>query len=292
MCQPLRLLRRSPVWAGLLALTLVLGACSTPRAGTGSETLAPETEAPPVEAQVPASTGAAGRESGGDTRGSRSSEASGDSRKRGRSTAAEESITEPQLGVYDYTISGTYQYGSESRQRYPSKARMVVEYVGKDEDPEESGPQFTTRTTWNFAQDTLVTTTQWEPGRVLLLYTNLLSDGEHRCVYEPPVEILRLPIQAQVLPAQPWEGAECSGEIQVSVLRKESVSAAGRRWEAWKVRQVMRYVMGDLEGTRDDTIWISPDLGVELKIERKADVTRSGDRLRMRQTMLLKEYPS
>lgn len=274
----------------MVALALVLTACAGGDGGKQQSGLRPSGTAD--AAATSSSSGPANAREGD----SAVRERAGDletSASRSQTLSSNGGVKQPRLGTYEYALSGTYSLGSNGGPTaYPKGLTMSVDYVGKDVDPQETGPQFTSRSKFEAAGETTMTITQWEPRRVLLLYTNIVSDEENSCTYQPPLEIMRMPIALGKLPRQSWSASGCSGSLNVEVLRRQDISTAGRRWKAWKIRYRLEYVLGTLQGTRTDIVWFSPKLGTEVKIDRRVRGTDGGDTYEAHQIMYLRRYPS
>ena len=73
---------------------------------------------------------------------------------------------------------------------------------------------------------------------------------------QPAVESLRFPIVGGDSWSGSWKGA-VSGDYQVSVAGKETLTAGGRSVDAVKLQTRTRF-RGDFEGTANATVWVDP----------------------------------
>lgn len=169
---------------------------------------------------------------------------------------------------------------------------MTVELLGTDPEPEYSMTKYSSKTTFSNSLGSIWTITGWQPRRVVLLYTNILVDQENRCHYDPWVSILRFPLREQRFPTQHWKGEECEGSMDVRVVGRETVRAAGRTWKTWKLLYRIVYQIGSLQGTRDETVWFAPRLGMEAKIQRVVNGAAEEGTFRSEQTATLRRLPS
>jgi hypothetical protein len=80
-------------------------------------------------------------------------------------------------------------------------------------------------------------------------------------------------LQATTVGVQTWSGAQCSGSLQLTVQGPETVTAAGRTWDVWRVHTAVHYVaQSSVDVTLDTTSLFSPELGMAVT----ADATTSG----------------
>jgi hypothetical protein len=114
---------------------------------------------------------------------------------------------------------------------------------------------------------------RWEEGRVLQLINGTIIAGRgRRCTYDPPLEILHIPIRVESFAQQDTDPSLCRGRVDVSVLGRQSVrDGEGRRWTTWVI-EVNSEAPSQTEQERH---WFAPDLGRDVRVEtttEKADV--------------------
>jgi hypothetical protein len=158
-------------------------------------------------------------------------------------------------------------------QIYPAGAVLSVGFF--EESAQGAGTEVAARAV--SPQDQIQSTTRWiwQPSRVLLTFSNLTFVGlaSYDCTYAPAPDILPIPVRPGALPVQSWSGPRCSGDIQVTVLGAETVSAAGRVWDAWRIHTLLHYVaQSSVDVTSDTTSLFSPELGTAVT----SDATTSG----------------
>ena len=183
-------------------------------------------------------------------------------------------VSLPRLGTYVYNLSGMTQSPLLGiPQAYPPGATLNVNFYGSNQ--QAAGTEMGAKAT--SSQDQVQTTTKWiwEPSRVVLTFSNLtfLGLASYDCTYTPAPEILPIPLQAVTLLAQSWSDAQCSGSLTVSVQDAETVTAAGRSWNVWRIHSVLHYLaQSSVDATNDSTTLFSPELGTVVT----SDATSSG----------------
>ncbi len=112
---------------------------------------------------------------------------------------------------------------------------------------------------------------RWESKRVEQLSNETIILGVSRtCVYQPPVEILHLPIRREDYKEQTPQGAACERIIEVSVVGTEGVKdATGRVWTTW----IINFHSEGGGRALDETRWFSPELGVNIRVESSSETS-------------------
>jgi len=203
----------------------------------------------------------------------------------------------PRLGTYTYDLSGRTQSPVLGlAQNYPAGAVLSVDFLERSPPGpgQGAGTEVTARAT--SPQDQAQNTTRWvwEPSKVLLTFSNLTFAGlaSYDCTYAPPPEILPIPIRAGALPAQSWSGSQCSGNIQVTVLGAEAVSAADRNWDAWRIHTVLHYAaQSSVDVTTDTTSLFSPELGTAVTAHATTSRKVAGQAFSAHQVTRLTSHP-
>lgn len=77
------------------------------------------------------------------------------------------------------------------------------------------------------------------------------------------------------------------------MIGRRTLTVFGRLWQTWVVCSSMSYksLTADVEGNITETVWLSAELGVPLKIERNSRTVRDGVAVKGDQEWLLHSYP-
>jgi hypothetical protein len=202
----------------------------------------------------------------------------------------------PKLGKYVFSVSGTEQGKGEQPSPVPPGTTLTVEY--SDPRPVPGGVDLTSRITEQKPGESdddiaTVNTERWESARTLLMKTSLVAgSNSFDCEYAPPPEVLHRPVKAERFPKQTWSNDKCSGSIEIEVLTKEKVSAAGRSWDTWKTARHTVFSIGGLvTSDQKETVWFSTDLQIEVKLDQTEDVTAGTESNHSEHQMLLTSHP-
>lgn len=184
--------------------------------------------------------------------------------------APEGEVNRPKTGKYVYDLEGTRKNpfcpaGCE----YPDDATRTTE-ISAD------GDVYTAKATNSEEAGSTTSRARWESNRVLLLFTKIEGPVQFSCTFEPPVEILHMPVKAETFPAQPWSSDDCEGTTKITVVAEEDVQDAnGKTWPTWKIEQETDYRFegdqGTASGKTRSTTWLSPDLGTAVKSHERND---------------------
>lgn len=184
--------------------------------------------------------------------------------------APEGKINRPRAGTYVYDLDGQASdplNPAAPPQDYAEDAEATVD-VSRDGDINTAQASNT--------ESPGVTTlrSKWEATRVLLLSLKTETPlGDFNCVFDPPMEIAHIPPKVETFPTQNWKckGEEGQGKTDIQVVGKETVKdAKGKSWSTWKVLVKTESTSPDFSIKQDDTRWVSPDLGVEIRSDGKA----------------------
>jgi hypothetical protein len=198
----------------------------------------------------------------------------------------------PKPGTYVYDLSGTTtSVLLGAPQNYPPGATLSIAF---SQSPQPGGTQVVART--GTSADQVQTTSTWlyQASKVVLTTSNLTFVGlaSYDCTYTPPPEILPNPLQAGSVPTQSWSGPQCSGTVQLTVLGAETVTAAGRSWNVWRVHTVVHFVaQSSVDATSDSTSLVSPELGTAVTSDSTTSGTVAGSSFTTHQVTTLKSHP-
>lgn len=258
------------------ASTSARGASPTPTDATATPTPTDEDEesdggstAPPTSAPDDDSSGDAG--AGGQEDDPAGNDAGDGSGSQQPQAAGEGQVNRPATGDYVYDLDGTTTdpFNPAGRE-YPDDATQTVE-VSRD------GDVYSSKTTNSEESGASTTRVRWEADRALLLMTKQEQPGvTFSCTFEPPVEILHIPIRAETFPTQQWSSDNCEGTTDITVVGEEDVQDAnGNTWSTWRIEQETDYTFrsgqGTATGTLQTTTWFSPDLGNGVKSHNQND---------------------
>lgn len=249
------------------------GGSPTPTGATTAPTTADE---PDGEDEDPSATATSEPDDGSDDGGSTPGEGDdgdpdGSDGSDPQQAAGEGQVNPPQTGDYVYDLDGTSTdpFNPAGRE-YPDDATATVE-LSKD------GDVYTSKATNSEDPGANTTRIRRGPDRALLLFTKQERPGvSFSCTFQPPVEILHIPIRAETFPTQEWSSDGCEGTTDITVVGKEDVTDAnGETWSTWKIEQETDYTFRSEQGTATGTIrttnWLSPDLGTSVKSHDRND---------------------
>ena len=132
-----------------------------------------------------------------------------------------------------------------------------------------SGDEYTIDITNNLNANTRRVRLRWEANRVLQLSNETVIQGQRRsCTFDPPLEILHIPIKAETFETQTSEAELCPSSTDIRVVGRERIEDVNNRiWTTWIIEMQM------LEGDRvtTDTHWLSPELGRDVRIESRVE---------------------
>lgn len=208
-------------------------------------------------------------------------------------SAAPGGVNRPRTGRYTYEVTGeaTDPFTGQ-RQPVPDGARAFTEISA-------SGNVLTSETTNNQMQGEVTTRSRWETTKVSLLEFRITQPVVNvRCDYDPPLEILHMPVKRETFPSQTRkDGTDCTQTTRIQVVGQEDVRAMGRVWKTWKITQRTTYNFnnGGITGTLNQTLWVAPDLGTSVKSDEINDgtykTTTGGQRIYSRTKTLLIDRP-
>jgi hypothetical protein len=203
--------------------------------------------------------------------------------------AAEGQVNRPKVGRYIYDVSGEGKGPFDPSPRpIPSGAQTTTRIT-------RSGNTNTDETTSSAQAGRIVAKTRWEPTKVLLLsYTVEQSGQTLSCTFNPPIEIIHIPIKAEKFPTQnlSGQGNACGGTVDITVEGKENVKdATGKTWSTWRVKVHQEVRNNQLNTTADETRWFSPDLGVQVRAQSNQSGSFSGASFSSKTTSVLRSHP-
>lgn len=280
------------------ASTGARGGSPTPSGATTAPTPTEEVEESPDDATAtPTAAPEEGSNEGagedGDTDGGGSD---GPEPRSEQQSADDGGVNPPKTGDYVYDLDGTTSDPFNPAGRdYPDDTTATVE-VSKD------GDVYSSKTTNSEDPGASTSRVRWEADRALLLFTKQERPGvSFSCTFEPPVEILRVPMKAETFPTQEWSSDSCEGTTDITVVGQEDVQDAnGETWSTWKIEQETDYTFrgeqGTATGTLRTTTWFSPDLGNEVRSHDRNDgefknQTGTGQEFHSDTTITLKSHP-
>lgn len=179
----------------------------------------------------------------------------------------------------------------------PKPGAYVYDFVGLGITPVPEGTQLTETIAASGNIDVIDVTTnrndnqrrirlQWEADRVVQLSNATVIRGEQKlCEYDPPLEVLHIPLFSENFEDQHFQGSACEQTVKISVLDLDSVKdATGRSWPVWQI-EVRGESAGRLES---ETRWFSPELGRDIRVETTTQTGESESQT----ARVLSRYPS
>jgi hypothetical protein len=205
------------------------------------------------------------------------------------SKAPEGQYNDPKVGTYTYDIEGEANdplNPTAPPEKYKGEATTEISRSGdvttREDTTSEQPGRFTLRT-------------KRESTRVLLLsFKAETAAGDFSCELDPPLVIIKFPVKPEKFPTQTFKGQgnACSGKLDIEVLRQEAAKdASGKSWQTWvaKVRQEVK--SGQLNQVTNQTRWVSPDLGIEIKGEQQSSGQFGTQKFEANGSAVLKDYP-
>lgn len=281
-------------WPAAIALSLlVLSACG--REGPATEdTLAtaeplssPTASAEATAEASPGATGAAATRAPGAA--ATSAPPGGAATSAPADTPAPGRFNVPEVGTYVYSYSGTRNdpfNPAGSQQRFSGELTNEVTRGGNVVTTESTNSESPGRTTIR---------TRWSDTKVEMLSLKTESQaGDFSCEFNPPLLIAKFPVKAETFPKQELkgEGNACNGTLEITYERQEATKdATGRTWNTWRVHVKTTVKSDQLTITQDETRFVSPDLGVEVRSTGSSKATFSGQNFTQNSTSALKSRP-
>jgi hypothetical protein len=196
-------------------------------------------------------------------------------------------VNVPKDGAYVYSYSGTQSdpFGG-GQQRFNGELTNEITHSGNVLTTESTNSESPGRTTIK---------TRWSDTKVEMLSIKIESQGgDFSCEYNPPLLITKFPVRAETYPKQQMkgEGNACDGTLEITIERQEAAKdATGRSWNSWRVRVRTTVKSDQLTITQNDTRWVSPELGVEVRSTGSSKATFGAQSFTQNSTTALKSHP-
>ena len=203
--------------------------------------------------------------------------------------APEGRYNDPKVGAYTYDVKGegTDQMNPAAPpQKYEGEITVEISRSGDITTREQTSSEETGR---------LTIRTKRETSRVLLVsFKSETAIGDFGCELDPPLVITKFPVKPEKFPTQTFKGRgnSCDGKLDIEILRQETAKdASGKSWSTWvaRTRQEVKTNQGTL--VSDQTRWVSPDLGVEIKGDQVSSGQFGAQKFKNEGTSVLTDYP-
>jgi hypothetical protein len=201
----------------------------------------------------------------------------------------------------------------EGRVNPPADGTYVYAYSGEASDPfnpagppskfsgeltrevSHSGSTYTEEITNSEQAGRVTIRTRWSSTKVEMLSLRTESAaGDFGCTFNPPLVIARLPLKPETYPSQQLkgEGSACDGTLDITIVRKTTAQDTTKKsWPAWEVKVKTQINSGQLKIVQNETRYISPELGVEVKTLGQSDGQYATQKFRTSSTSTLKSHP-
>lgn len=199
----------------------------------------------------------------------------------------------PQQGVYTYGQSGWEEFcdaTSCNKEDLPPTQEVKTTYKEQGADAvvvvtaaEASDSRFVRTTTRHTPDGAFVTNVY-----IKFDYQNTSFNNSYEP--EPPVEILRFPLESGMDWSGEWSD-RTSGDYEVVVGPRTAVKVGGRTVQAFEIRTFTRF-RGDFDGTSNVTVWIDPATAAVVKTKGTIDVDSFFGTYRSEFTATLRDGPS
>ena len=193
----------------------------------------------------------------------------------------------PQDGAYVYNYSGT---------RSDPFAGGEEKFSGElTNEVTHSGNVLTTESTNSESPGRTTIRTRWSDTKVEMLSLKTESQGgDFSCTFDPPLIIAKFPVKAETYPKQELkgEGNACNGTLEITFERQEAAKdGTGRSWNTWRVRVKTTVKSDQLTITQNETRWIAPELGTEVRSTGSSQATFGAQKFTQNSTAALKSHP-
>ncbi|HYZ93025.1 MAG TPA: hypothetical protein VFA34_11655 [Actinomycetota bacterium] len=259
-------MRKRPVFAAVAFLLLVAG-CGREGALTSELTGSTPT---PEATTTPAATGPSETPAATSTAAaSAAPSGAGGGAAAPTKPAAEGGINTPKDGKYVYTYKGEASdpfNPAAPPERFDGELTIESSHEGNVYTSEQTNTESPGRVT---------TRSRWEATRITLLsFKTETAGGDFSCTFDPPLLIAKIPIKVEKFPTQQLKGSgnACNGKLDIEVQAKETVQdATGKSWSTWRIHVVLQVGNEQFTNTTDQTQWLSPDLGFEIKTDERSN---------------------
>ena len=202
---------------------------------------------------------------------------------------------------------------AEGKANTPADGTYVYTYTGESSDPfnpagpprkfngeltresTHSGNVYTEEITNSEEAGRRTVRTRWSSTKVEMLSLRTQSPvGDFACEFDPPIVIAKFPLKAEVYPTQQLkgEGNLCTGSIDITYVRKTTVADATKKsWPVWEVKVRTQGESGQLKLTQNETRYVSPELGFEVKTVANVEGQYGAQRFKSNSTSTLKSHP-
>lgn len=203
----------------------------------------------------------------------------------------------PASGTSNEPKAGTYTFETKGEATDPFNPTAPPEkYEGESTAEISRDGAITTRSDSSDRQAGRVTTrTKRETSRVLMLsFKAETPAGDFSCEFDPPLVVTKFPVKPEKYGRQDFKGKgnACDGYVEIEVLRKEAAKDAnGKSWDTWAVFIKQYFQTDQLKSTSEQTRWISPDLGIEVKTDGKSSGQFGAQKFEATGQSFLRDYP-
>jgi hypothetical protein len=203
----------------------------------------------------------------------------------------------PPEGRANPPADGTYTYAYNGEASDPfNPSGPPTKFSGElTNEISHSGSTYTSELTNSEQAGRTTIKTRWSAAKVEMLSLRTESAaGDFGCTFNPPLVITRFPIKPETYPTQQLkgEGNACDGQLDIQVVRKTTaVDATKKSWPVWEVKVKTHLESGQLKITQNETRYVSPELGVEVKTVGSSDGQYATQKFRTSSTSTLKSHP-
>lgn len=198
-------------------------------------------------------------------------------------TTAESTPKPPQAGIYKYELTVKSLDPDDESRELQSVTAEQTEKITVDDDV------VTSELSTDRAQVVDQIVTKWEKDRIALLSTE--TTGVQPCEFDPPITVLRIPIEPGKIGVQRWDNEGCKGQMAIEVIgRATAPDATGKTWRTWRY-EVTETSTTSGTVTLIEKRWFSPELGRNIRWERDTRGEQASKRYHHVIQAALKSYP-
>jgi hypothetical protein len=281
--------------AFLVVGTLLFAACGRERAinedalTTSEPSAAPTSAANAGESAKPAASAPASAAPAGAASAAPSAAAATSAPVAAAKPPPEGRINAPRDGAYVYSYSGT---ASDPFNPTAPPQKFNGELTN---DSSHSGAVYTSETTNSESPGRTTIRTRWSSARVEMLSLKQETPaGDFSCTFNPPLLIIKFPVKPETYPQQQLKGSgnACNGTLDIQIVNKQTVTdGTGKSWSTWQVKVRNTLKSDQLTVTQNETRWVSPELGTEVRANRTTDGKYAAQSFKTTSTAVLKKHP-
>jgi hypothetical protein len=201
-----------------------------------------------------------------------------------------DSLVIPEAGTYTFNAKGEATDPTNPTappQKYEGTATAEITRSGTTVTREDSADN---------SPGNVTLVTKYDDTKIhLVSFKAETTAGDFNCTLDPPIVIATFPVKVGQKFGGDFKGSgnACEGSsVSIQVTKQEAAKDAnGKSWDTWVivVKQITK--SGQLSTNSEQTRWISPELGVEVKTSGKTSGSFGATKFSGSGTTVLKDHP-